>query len=100
MTVKIPFRDGFKDVMLNGTKTMTCRSKAYGKAEDTFEAFGTKFVIIEVKKMKLGIVAFDHYKDEGCKSSDEFIEIWNEIHPWKGFQAETMVFAHRFERVI
>jgi hypothetical protein len=50
--------------------------------------------------MKLGYVAFDHYKDESCKSSDEFIEIWNEIHPWKRFQTETMVFAHRFEKVI
>ena len=48
MNVIIPFRPEFKDKMLKGLKTATSRTKKYGNAGDTFNAFGATFRIIHV----------------------------------------------------
>ena len=97
--VTIPFMDNFKDAMLDGRKIMTCRSKAYGKFEDVFCIFGASFMLTAVYKVKLGYVAWNCFAKEGCKDGDEFIEIWNKLHPRKGYNSEAIVFAHEFVRV-
>ena len=60
--IKIPFKDRFFVPMQIGQKTMTTRSKRYGKIGDTFTAGNTKFEIIKVKKIRLYIVQRDLWR--------------------------------------
>lgn len=99
MKVKIPFKQEFRSAMLSDAKTATSRTKRYGKAGDTFDAFGQTFEILQVSKVSLRFVANEYYLDEGCTSDLHFIRVWREIHPRKGFQPDQMVWLHEFKRV-
>jgi hypothetical protein len=96
MKIFIPFKEHFEEAMLSGRKTWTTRSKKHGKSGDIFEIFGAKFQIIDVEQMRLGQI-LDHYKQEGCKSPEEFIRIWNTIHPKKGFNPFDVYWVHFFK---
>jgi len=99
MKVNIPFKEQFREVMLSGDKTFTSRTKKMGSYNDTFDVFSATFRINDVCRMKLNTVAYAFYKEEGCKSPDDFINIWEKIHPRKGFDPEQWVFVHIFERI-
>lgn len=96
MKIKLPFRGRFKDPMLSGIKTMTCRPTKYGSPGDTFEAFDATFLITHVMRMQLGHVMSDCFAQEGCKSPKEFFAIWVAIHMVKGFDSGQIVWAHCF----
>lgn len=98
MEVKIPFMDEFKDVLLDGTKTWTSRTRRYGKAGDTFRAFGHEFEIVKVEKRVLWDVA-NHFKEEGCKSAEHFKDVWRKLHRRKGWTPEKRVYVHIFRRI-
>lgn len=85
--------------MLTGKKTMTTRSKKYGDMGDTFEIFGQKFIIKNIVKLRVGVVAYTYYDAEGLNSPEEFIEIWKKIHPMVGFQPDRKYWAHIFIKV-
>ena len=99
MKVKIPFKEQFREAMINGGKTYTSRTKQYRKGGDTFDAFGHTFQIRECHRMSLRTVAFAYYKEEGCELPSDFIEIWEKIHPRKGFVPTQWVYVHVFERM-
>jgi len=96
--VRVPFKKEFKDVMLQGTKTMTSRTRKYSKTGDTFEAFGAAFRILYIIEMQLEEVV-EHWYEEGCRSKEEFVNVWNRIHPLKGYDPEQWVWVHFFEKV-
>lgn len=96
--IKIPFREEFREPMLNGKKTMTTRSKKYGEEGDLFEAFGAFFRLILVSKWPLSLVA-ENYDLEGMDSKEEFIEIWEKIHPRRGYRPDDQRWIHAFELV-
>ena len=98
MIVKIPFRPFFGSPMLSGQKVMTCRTKKMGEVGDTFEAFGCIFVLTHVFRCRLGYVITDAFEQEGCKSVKKLMEIWKSIHPTKGVDAESIVWAHCFRK--
>ena len=98
MKVNIPFYPRFKDPMLNDIKVLTSRTRAMGKKGDTFDAFGATFEIDWVMSVDLGEVA-EHWREEGCSSRQDFVGVWKMIHPRKGFDEETQVFAHHFHKV-
>ena len=98
MKVKIPFKARFEDPLLEGTKTLTSRTKPMGKIGDTFEAFGAEFVITDVFKSALYIVS-NFWDREGCSSKEDFVEVWNQIHPRKGFVPMQVVWVHVFEKL-
>lgn len=98
--VRIPFRPGFKESMLTGVKVMTCRPKRMGNPGDTFEAFGARFVLTHVMRMRLGYVIADCFVQEGCVSVQDLINVWNNIHPGTGVgNGDQVVWAHCFRRV-
>lgn len=100
MNVKIPFKERFREAMLDGTKTWTSRTKRYGKKDDVFPAFGCDFLIEKDPfEMMLEEIASFHYKEEGCSSRDEFIAVWRKIHPRKGFVPDQIVWVHQFRRL-
>ena len=98
MKVKIPFYARFKEPLLNGTKTWTSRTKRYGKIGDTFDAFGATFAITDIKHWHLSFVT-NHWKEEGCESREDFIQLWQKIHPRKGYDPYQQVYVHIFRRM-
>ena len=95
--VKIPFKPDFKDLMLRGQKTATSRTKKYGEVGDKFVAFGQIFVITDIQKFVLGIIATYHYEAEGFDNPKEFEKCWAKLHPRKGFDPYQYVFYHSFK---
>ncbi len=98
MTIKIPFKPYFKEPLLSGQKVYTSRSKPMGKPGDTFEAFGAEFELISVKDEDLYTVSL-LWKEEGCTSREHFIQVWNEIHPVRGYHDYDRTYLHRFKKV-
>lgn len=97
--IHIPFLRDWKDKMVSGQKTCTCRTKAYGKAGDYFRIFDMTFRLINVTKMALRDVADKLYREEGCASPQEFMDVYTSLHPRRKFQDTDMRFVHYFERV-
>jgi len=85
--------------MLNGQKTMTSRTKRYGNVGDTFDVFGATFELTDVSKMTLQFVAYGYYQEEGCQFPTDFIDIWERIHPRKGYVPNQVVHTHFFKRI-
>jgi len=98
--VVIPFQPEWKEKLLNGEKTCTSRTKKYGKPNDWFEIFGNSFRIITIVRFPLEDIAKFLYDKEGCDSPDEFKEIWQGLHPRKGWIPEQVVFTHFFRRIV
>jgi hypothetical protein len=84
--------------MLNGTKTMTSRTKKYGNVGDTFYAFGTIFELIEVGKLQLGDIA-SCWREEGMNNPYDFLKTWKQIHPNKPYCPTEKFHIHRFKKV-
>ena len=85
--------------MLNGQKTMTSRTRRYGNVGDTFEVFGATFHLTKIGRMTLKLIASKYYSEEGCQLPAEFIHIWKQIHPRKGFVPNQVVYTHVFKRI-
>lgn len=98
MKVVIPFWNRFREPMQTGVKVWTSRTKKYGEAGDRFEAFGEVYEIVVVVKKPLDFVA-KNWSEEGCSSRDDFIEVWREIHPRKGFVPDWEVWVHIFKKL-
>lgn len=97
--VSVKFRPCFKTPMLDGTKTMTSRTRALGKVGDQFEAFGATFQFTHIMRMELRFVLSDCFQQEGCKSVQELMNIWKDIHPTVGIVPHQIVYAHIFKKV-
>lgn len=97
MKVKIPFKPRFKEPMLNGQKTWTSRTRPLGKRGDIFEVFGHQFQIEKVERRTLQDIFNSHWKEEGCEDPVDFFEIWEKIHPVKGFVPIQRVYVHVFK---
>ncbi len=97
--MEIPFRPEFEPLLRDGRKTATTRRHAYGKRGDRFTAYGMEFELVSVERVHLWVVAASYWKEEGLASPQEFVDIWQTIHPRAGFQGESMVYLHRFRRV-
>lgn len=97
-TIKIPFLERFREPMLNNTKTITSRTKIYGGKGDWFDAFDATFRLDSVYAQPFKIIRLQ-WKAEGCKSEEDFMSVWKQIHPRKEFQPNELLFVHRFHRV-
>ncbi len=94
--IELRFRPEFRYRLLSGEKTATSRRRRAGQPGDYFEAFGETFKLLSVEERRLEDVATLHYRAEGCESPKAFIDIWNQIHPWRGYEPELIVFYHSF----
>jgi hypothetical protein len=95
--VRIPFREQFKTTLLNGTKVCTSRTRRMGKEGDRFEAFGSYFLIERIHHIPLEAVKA-LWKEEGCRSTDDFVQVWNDIHPNKKFNSDQLIYLHWFRK--
>ncbi len=97
--VKIPFQTDMRLAVRNGTKTATSRPYKMADVGDCFQIGEIYYQITNVTKMTLGEICLDHYNEEGCKSTQHFIEVWNRIHYNKGFIPTQIVFFHEFRKI-
>lgn len=98
MKVFIPFMERFREPLLNGTKTWTSRTKQYGVPNDTFPAFGAEFVILAIERKQLSEI-LEHWREEGCLSRDDALEVWRMIHPVRRLDLSELFFVHVFRRI-
>ena len=96
--IHIPFKERFREPMLNGTKTMTSRTKIYGGTGDWFNAFGATFALTSVDAVPLKIIELQ-WKAEGCSSKEDFQQVWREIHPRRELDPHELFFVHRFQNI-
>jgi len=100
MEVKIPFNAWSIGKLNLALKCATSRTKKYGNVGDTFKVDGNTFKIDLVVKLPLWFIAKFLYESEGCVSEAEFINVWNSIHPRKGFDPNQVVWYHLFDCII
>jgi hypothetical protein len=99
MRIKIPFTPDMAEAISHGRKTMTTRTKKYGKVGDTFTVWGKDFELIDIQFISLERVALGHYQEEGFHSVEGFIKKWEELHPRKGYIPNQLVWLHVFREV-
>lgn len=96
--IKIPFKERFREPMLNDIKIMTTRTKIYGGKGDWFENFGATFRLETVDAQPFNIITLQ-WKAEGCTSKEDFLAVWKEIHPRHQPEPTELFYVHRFHRV-
>lgn len=102
--IVIPFRPDMALACIDGKKVCTSRTKRYGWPGDTFPVTdgngrSKSFVLRKIVQRELGYVARVLFIPEGVSSSLKFIELWKQLHPFKGYDPSQIVFVHFFEEV-
>ncbi len=96
MRINIPFHERFWIEIMASRKTMTTRSKRYGKIGDFFCIHKTRCIITGVERMELGKIVKKFYHEEGFSSPGEFKKFWLTIH--RKWQPEKKFYLHTFKR--
>jgi len=99
MSIEIPFNEWSRERLKKGLKRATSRSKQYGKVGQVFEVEGKQFKLDLVIRVPLFFVAEELYLSEGCECYDEFLSVWTDIHPRRGYQPLDLVWYHHFKEI-
>lgn len=103
--IKIPFNDWSKEKLRSQNKKATSRNSKYGKVGDTFKVIlfendiYTKYELELILRLPLWFVAEELYRSEGAISKEEFISVWQSIHPRKGYRPFDLVWYHHFKEI-
>jgi len=103
--INIPFNEWSKEKLRSQTKKATSRNSKYGKVGDTFKVIlfeNGLFIEYELElilRLPLWFVAEDLYRSEGASSKEEFISVWQSIHPRKGYLPFDLVWYHHFKEI-
>jgi hypothetical protein len=97
--VAIPFQPYFKRHMRDGRKLVTSRTKQLAETDDTFVAFGCRFLVLGVHRRPLCWVRDYLWWFEGCDSPAAFVRVWVGIHKRAGWTPERPVWVHAFGRI-
>jgi hypothetical protein len=97
--INIPFTNWARGRIAEKKKFATTRTKRYGDVGDMFVVDGQRFELTEISRLRLSCVAIRHYKDEGCATPIEFIDIWKQIHHLRGWEPYRVVWLHMFRLV-
>lgn len=95
--IEVPFKKRFGEPIKQQIKTWTTRTSWLGAVGDTFTAFGRREVMVERRELPLGEIARDHWKEEGCSSEQDFIDVWRGLHPNKGWVPDDIGKVHIFK---
>jgi len=98
--IDIPFNSWSKIRLARGQKTATSRNHRYGCPGDVFVVkirdLVFRYRLTHVERVSLGFVRDCFYLQEGCNSGEEFVDVWNSIHPNRGFDENQKVWLHVF----
>jgi hypothetical protein len=97
--IEIPFNGWSRERLKKGSKRATSRSKRYGAVGQVFDVEDRRYQIDLVIRVPLWFVAENLYLSEGAESYDEFIAVWTDIHPRRGYRPDDMVWYHHFREV-
>jgi len=97
--IEIPFNSWSIERLLAGNKTATSRNKIYGRKGDVFHVQDMAFEIDSIEYIKLMKVAYMYFREEGATGSQEFINVWTELHPKVGFIPSQKVYFHKFRMI-
>ena len=103
--IEIPFNAWSRKRLYTSQKTMTSRNKRYGVIGDQFcmdfpeHGFSRVYELTHLERVTLAFVRDKFYWDEGCDTEDEFVRVWNDIHPRKKFDDDQKVWLHCFKMV-
>ena len=95
--IEIPFQPSMKKEILIGKKKCTSRNKKYGNPTDYFIIENNVYQLTLVLQCTLEEVANEYYKEEGFESPENFIIMWNKLHPILGYVPTKKVYTHWFE---
>lgn len=93
----VKFLPAWKEQMLGGKKTCTCRYRMLGQVGDRFQQYGAVFELTQIEQMTLIEVRDQFYKEEGVLSPDEFFDVWMKIY--RRWDPLKLVYLHYFKRV-
>lgn len=93
----LPFMIRFHAAIREGTKTHTFRPRRYGQPGDRLKTPCGVIKLIAVTRTTAAFVRDNHWADEGVDSPEEFVHVWNILHPRKGFDPATKGYLHHFE---
>lgn len=98
---RFPFVPRFREAILAGRKTATTRTKRYGGQWDRFDIGGDRTIMLTAPpaRLTLGGIALNRWRSEGCKSPEDFMKAWADLHPTRGYQGLDLVWFHRFRLV-
>ncbi len=94
--IHIPFHSQMIEEILSGRKTITTRSKKYGKVGDSFYADDNRFKcdIIDIIKLPLQEICDKYYKEEGFVNPQDFKNFWLTIH--RKWTPQKKFYLHKF----
>lgn len=95
--IEAKFLPAWKDKMLAGEKIATCRYRMLGQVGDRFSQYGANFEFTKIEQIQLSEVRDRFYKEEGCLSLEEFVEVWKKIY--RRWDPLKLVYLHHFRRV-
>ena len=93
----LPFQAEFEEAIRSGRKTMTTRTRRYGKVGDILDTPFGAVRLLDVRRVCLGAVRVHWYWDEGFDGPYRFEAAWARLHPRKGFDPDQRVWLHEFE---
>lgn len=99
--INIPYNNWSIGKFRYRVKTATTRSKRYGEIGDIHSVVGLSLWLetIYQARVTLGFVARYFWRHEGAISEEDFIKVWVEIHPKKGFDPNQKVWLHLFREI-
>ncbi len=92
-----PFLGRFHPLMEQGIKTMTTRPRKIGGVGYKWIVNNRTYRTVGQCSLPLSYIANHLFLQEGCDDPHEFIDVWNEIHPFKQYQPDATKVAHFFQ---
>lgn len=99
--IEMPFNAWSKGALKRGKKATTRHSKK-GEPGDYFKVGVHYYVLTDIEKIPLRMVAEKFWKIEGARSKLDFIKVWNSIYPRMQYakDPEREVWLHKFDKVM
>jgi len=97
MRIEIPFNEWSRERLYHGQKTATSRNKKYGVTGDSFRIDDIDYELDIVMELPLWFVTSELFISEGADTPEEFIDVWKQTHPSKGYVPEQKVWYHHFK---
>lgn len=88
----------FREALASGRKTATTRSKRYVRPGERFVGLGMEFECLRTVQLPLAVIRDGYWEEEGVSSPEDFVKIWNGIHPRRGFVGTDVRWLHTFRK--
>ena len=93
----LPFQAEFEEAIRSGRKTMTTRTRRYGRVGDILDTPFGPVGLVSLIPVNLAVVRDHYWRQEGLESPEDFAATWKRLHPRKGFDPDQRVWLHEFE---